>query len=120
MRLRWVMRKRSPAVQRTTINPGCGLENSGDGGQCSDVDKGLVCKTVATGCLWVGSAHLRTLRERHHAKGRASLVAFAHQIEVTHLKDLQLQAAAGVEHRVQREQRQLRECEQIGHRAGRA
>jgi hypothetical protein len=62
-----------------------------------------------------GTAHFRAFGQRHHAKRRACLVAFADHVEVAHLKDAQRQDTARKQHRAQREQGKGAQRQGFGH-----
>jgi hypothetical protein len=61
--------------------------------------------TVTTGAVGVDFAYFGTFGQCDHAKGRAAAVTLVDHVEVAHLKDLQGQQTAGVQHSAQRKQR---------------
>jgi hypothetical protein len=97
--------KRCAPMQRMTIRPGWGMENSVMVASVPTVLKLSLAKAVARGRAGIGGpAYLGAFGERDNAERRTGLVAFADHVEVTDLKNAQRQHAAGVQHRAQRKE----------------
>ena len=110
--LRWT-RKRCVPTQPIIIRPGCGRSNFVMRASVPTGKKASWAKPSPVGLPLPSSGARRALvaafAQAHHAERFAGLVAAADHVEVTHLEDAQRQRAAGEQHALQREQRQLRE-----------